>query len=280
MAHKYPAQLEALIKSLQHADFDFYIHVDGKVKTTPFKYLSQLKQVYFIKDRVVCNWGGYSLVKSMITSIDQILDSEIKYDFINLLSAQDFPIKSVNYIHDFFSKKIGYSFISFDKSNDTLWWKEAENRYKKYHLSDVNFKGKFALQKTLNFIAPDRVFLNSFNKLYGGNRSTWWTIDFDCAAYLSYYFKANPELERNLKYTWGSDEIIIVTILMQSPYKNKIINENYRYIVFSDNEAHPDCLTMKDYEKLINSNMLFARKFDTNIDENILNNLKDYISVG
>jgi hypothetical protein len=278
MVHKSPAQLERVLNVLAHKDFDFYIHLDKKVDIQPFEYLSKINQVYFIVNRTVCNWGGFSLVKAIMKCIDQIEASGVKYDFVNLLSAQDFPLKPITYIHDFLSKNIGYSFLSFDTTTDTPWWKKAVTRYSEYHFTDNKFRGVYLFQKLLNYIMPKRKILSVFPQIYGGSKSTWWTISYDAAIYLSTYFKLNPKLAKSLQYTWGCDEIIIATILMNSPYRNKVINENYRYVVFSGDDGHPDFLTMNDYDKLTNSKMLFARKFDPAVDAEVLNKLQSNIS--
>ncbi len=277
MVHKSPAQLERLLTVMAHPDFDFYVHVDKKADIQLFEYLAEISQVYFISDRTICNWGGFSLVKAIIKSIDQIQASGIKYDFVNLLSAQDFPIKPIAAIHDFFNKNIGYSYLSFDNTTDTAWWKKAVKRYSEYHFTDHKFKGAFLFQRFLNYVLPKRKILNEFPQLYGGSKSTWWTISNDAAIYLSTYFKQNPKLEKSLQYTWGCDEIIIATILMNSPYRDKVINENYRYVIFSGDDGHPDFLTMDDYDKITSSEMFFARKFDPVVDVEVLNKLQSKI---
>lgn len=276
MVHRSPAQLERLLTVMAHKDFDFYIHVDKKVDIQPFEYLSKIKQVYFISNRTVCNWGGFSLVNAIMKSIDQVQASEVKYDFVNLLSAHDFPIKPVSFIHGLFSKNIGSCFLSVDDA-DSDWCKEAESRYSQYHFPDNKFKGVFLLERILNFITPKRNFLSSFPKIYGGSKSTWWTISYEAAIYLSNYFKQHPKLTRSLKYTWGCDEIIIATILMNSPFREKVVNENYRYIIFSGNDGHPDVLTINDYDNMTNSNMLFARKFDVAVDSKVLDKIQSDI---
>lgn len=273
IAHKNPVQLERLLKAMYHSDFDFYIHLDKKFSIEPFDYLSELPQVNFIKERMVCNWGGFSLVETAIRSIDEILQTGIKYDFINLLSAQDYPLKSTHEIYDFFSRRLGQSFISFDSSNDTVWWREAEQRYTKYHLTDINFKGKYFIEKMINKVLPERKLPLSIGRLYGGNRSCWWTLSLECALYILNYFKTHPKLVRFLKFTWAADEFIIPTLLMNSPLKDKIIAENYRYMNWTYGQPHPKILTLTDYQDLSASTMLFARKFDDSVDKHILDKL-------
>jgi len=69
------------------------------------------------------------------------------------------------------------------------------------------------------------------------------------------------------------DEFFFQTLVMNSEYSDTIINDNLRYIDFSDRKAHPGLLTTRDLNKLLTTEKLFARKFDTDIDSGVL----DYI---
>lgn len=280
-AHKNPLQLERLIKAMYHPNFDFYIHLDKKVDITSFQYLEKHEHVFLIKDRTLCNWGGFSFVEAQLRSIDEIQKTGIDYDFINLISAQDYPIVSANKLYNFFVENKGTSFISYEQSRNSDWWKEAENRYKSFHFTDMNFKLKYIIQKIANKLINERKFPLPI-KLYGGNKSCWWTITSEAAAYLSAFFKENPKVMRFLRLTWGADEFIVASILMDSPYKDTLVNENYRYIDWSNGKAHPRVLLAGDCETIIQSGMLFARKFDVETDADILrlldqNILQDHI---
>ncbi|MGY0037937.1 hypothetical protein [Pedobacter sp. NJ-S-72] len=78
--------------------------------------------------------------------------------------------------------------------------------------------------------------------------------------------------------TWGCDEFVVASILMNSPYQDKVINENHRYINWSENEAHPKILTINDYQEIIGSGMLFARKFDLDVDLSVLDVLDLHVA--
>ncbi|MFC3559911.1 beta-1,6-N-acetylglucosaminyltransferase [Pedobacter jamesrossensis] len=66
---------------------------------------------------------------------------------------------------------------------------------------------------------------------------------------------------------------------MNSDFKNKTNNNNLRYIDWSEGNAHPKMLKIEDYSNLKSSTMHFARKFDTEIDEVILDKIdKELIS--
>lgn len=209
-------------------------------------------------------------------SVDEIHATGIAYDYINLISAQDYPIVSAEKLNNFFIAKKGFSFVSFDESRNSEWWQAAENRYKSFHFTDMNFKWKYLIQKIANKLISERKFPIPIN-LYGGNKSCWWTITNESAIYLSAYFKANPKVMRFLRLTWGADEFIVASILMNSPYKDKLINENYRYIDWSSGKAHPRLLTVDDFKAITQSGMLFARKFDLENDAEIFQLLDKYI---
>lgn len=269
MAHKNPKQLQRLISKLEHPNFDIYIHIDKKVTIDEFSLIKETKTVKFIKNRVSCNWGGFSFLTAIFGAINEIIDSGIHYDFINLLSAQDYPLASAANVFEFFLANKGTNFISFEPSKNTEWWLEAAARYEKYHFTDINFKGKYLMQGVLNKIAPARKFPLDL-ELYGSSKSSWWTITGECAAHIDGEFQKNKKLRSFLKYSWGTDEFALATLVMNSPFKNQTVNNNLRYIDFSEGHAHPKTLTVEDFEAVKNSEMLYARKFDETLDEKIL----------
>ncbi len=273
MAHKNPSQLLRLIKKLEHPEADFFIHIDKKVDITYFHELSDLPQVNFIKNRTLVNWGGYSTTNAILTSVKEVLDLDENYDFINLLSGQDYPLRNTQIIHDHLAKNTGKNFISYDE--ESIWLLEAKERYKKYHFTDFNFKGKHFIEKIVNWITPNRTFPLKM-KIYGGAKGTWWTITPECASYVCQSVNSSKKLHAFLKFCWGSDEFLISTLIMNSPFKNSTINDNFRYIFFPPKSARPKNLLIGDFEQLISSEMLFARKFETDVDIKILAEIDRY----
>jgi hypothetical protein len=49
---------------------------------------------------------------------------------------------------------------------------------------------------------------------------------------------------------------------MNSPLKDRIVNDNYRYIDWSAGGPNPKVLDEHDFEPIEKSRMLFARKFE------------------
>ena len=75
----------------------------------------------------------------------------------------------------------------------------------------------------------------------------------------------------------GCDEFVFQTILMNSHFKNNVVSNHYRYIDWSAGGPHPKLLDANDFEKMVNSDNLFARKFKTSHDSKILDLLDGYI---
>ncbi len=272
LAHKNPAQLYRLIAALDHPAFDFYIHIDKKKDATPFKALLQQQNVFFINERTKIYWGDWGTIQATLNGFDIIIPKG--YDYINVISAQDFPIKSPDYIYKYFYDKRGTEYITCDSIEGN--WADAASRITDYHLINWRIPGKHRLEKILTKILPSRVFPLKY-KIVG--RANWFSLTTEAAVYAVNFLKANPKVVRYFKYCWGADEFIFSTVLYNSHFKEKI-SENLVYVDWSNNEiGHPKLLVEDDFNKLKSSDKLFARKFDINVDDSIVKKLEKLIAL-
>lgn len=252
-----PQQTERMIMNLYHRDFDFYIHVDKKFNIKTHLFLESLPNVYFINNRVDVKWAGFSTVTAIFECIKEIVATGIQYDFINFLSGQDYPIKPVAYIHKFFKDNIGKEFLSYrDIKND---WKEGLIRMEKYFLSGYNFPGKHRLEKLINKVMPKRTLPYNLHP-YG--KSMFSMLSPEVAMYVVKKVEQDKKLKQFFTFCWASDEFVFQTMILNSKYKDKVVNNNYRYIDWSAGGANPKVLDETDFEHLKSTEMLFARKFD------------------
>lgn len=252
-----PRQTERMIKNMAHPDADFYIHVDQKFDINPHLFLQNLPNVYFIKNRTDVKWSGFETVKATFTCIKEIVATEINYTYINLLSGQDYPLKPADEFFEVLKLNPGKEFLSYrDIKNE---WTEGLIRMKRYFLANYNFKGKYWIERTLNFILPKRKLPYGLHP-YG--KSMFWILSPEAAMYVVDRVENDKKLLRFFSLCWGSDEFVFQTILMNSPYREKIINENYRYIDWSQGGANPKLLSESDFETIARSGKFFARKFD------------------
>jgi hypothetical protein len=105
-------------------------------------------------------------------------------------------------------------------------------------------------------------------------------MDASCALYVATFIKNNKQLKRYMKFTWGADEFLIPSIVMNSPFSDKTVNNNLRYIDWSEGGANPKILQIKDLLSLKSSKTFFARKFDILIDKDVLSVIdKDVLGI-
>ena len=104
------------------------------------------------------------------------------------------------------------------------------------------------------------------------SRTIWWMelvylAKAICELYSSICGK-EPNVTKFYKHAFAPGEMFFQTILMNSQFKNRIVNDNKRYVEFID--SHPRVLTIRDYDTLKQGGYFFARKFDPKIDSQIL----------
>jgi len=278
MTHKEPVQLERLLNRLSYPKFDLYVHLDKKINIRDFEYLENLPNVFFIKNRVRCNWGGFSFVRAITESVREILSKETKYRYVNLLSAQDYPLKNNDYIYTFLKANHGKNFISFDECSESEWWQQAKNRYEKYHFTDIKVRGRYQIQRVVNCFLPKRNFpLHA--KMYGSSNASWWMLTTECLNYILNLVDKNKKITTFMRLTWGADEFFYPTLIMNSEIQSSTINNNYRYIRWTSGSANPDILTINDLGMISKTCCLFARKFDYGVDVAILDAIDDILNV-
>jgi hypothetical protein len=268
LAHNNPLQLERLVKRLMYKNTDVYIHLDKKSNLADFKHLATLENVFFIVSRTAVVWANYSMVTATVNSFEEILSSGTEYTHVNLLSGMDYPLKSAAAIQEFLFEHADKTFMKF--RHIFKEWEASRSRFTMYSFGDYNFPFKFTIQAVLNKLMPAR-------KLPGGlepyGRSQWFTMTPVCIRYVLDYLKGHPEAKRFFRMTWGVDELIFQTILLNSNLKDSIVNDHLRYIRFDKGGSRPHTLTMADKQVLLDSDKFYARKFDPETDTEILDYL-------
>lgn len=279
MAHNNFHVLEKLISLLDDPRNDIYVHFDKKAKNVHEKeFKTKNSGLYFIK-RINVYWGGFSQIKCELLLLKAAYKKN--YDYYHLISGVDLPLKTKDYIHEFFNKNKGKEFIHFDQYQyDTT----NNEKIMFYHfIQDTpNIKIK-------NYI---RIKLLVIQKLIGINRiksvntefqkgANWFSITDNFAGYI---LSKEKWIKKVFKLTRCADEIFVQTLAWNSIFRenlyNKDFNNNYlscmRYIDW--NRGNPYIWRNKDYDELINSEYLFARKFDYNKDKEIINRIYDFLT--
>lgn len=292
LAHKNPEQLMRLISRLQSDSVDFFIHVDKKSDFSNFKCLflnDSHSNIYFTK-REKCSWGRIGIVKGTLHALKTIVNTGKNHDYIILLTGQDYPVKTNEFIKDYLRKNYGKIFMRIFELPNTEWDDEYNptegglNRIKQYHFVfmgkpyvypryEQNQKIKDKLLNVLfglRFHFP-RKFPDNL-KPFGG--FAWWGIPKNAADYILSFTKSHPEYLRYYEHTLIPSEMFFQTILANSKNKEIVDNLTCQDIHYMDwkykkNPDNPKTLQEEDINSLIGTDKLFARKFDVNIDRKI-----------
>ncbi|MBY0481329.1 MAG: beta-1,6-N-acetylglucosaminyltransferase [Chitinophagaceae bacterium] len=265
LTHANPNQLKRLIEKLVYPETDFFVHLDLKSDISAFAGIAKMPNVYFVKNRVRVIWGAYSMIEATVKGFEEIITSSDAYDYVHLISGQDYPIAGNKKMHEFFEANPGKIFMhTLDIYTE---WQEAIPRLEYYHFTAYDFPAKHYLESLLRVVLPKR---KMPLKLKPVGRSQWFSMGIQHIKYIVAFLKKNPEVARFFNFTWAPDEIVFQTILFASPFKKDMVNNNLRYIDWSEGAASPKTFTMEDKEALAASGKFFARKFNPEKDSKIL----------
>lgn len=263
-------------------NFEFYIHIDKKsrLSNNDFKKIKNSKKVKLLVQKYKVNWGSFNHLKSILYLAEKALENSNNYYF-HLISGHDYPIKSVNEFNEYFYKKRDKNFLDYFDVPKNGWANNGGlDRLEYFNFFDLlNFKipkQKRIIKKIVDIqkrVSFKRKFPDDFPKLYGG--STWWSLNKNTLKYVIDYTKKKKHILNRFKYSLCSEEFYFQTIILNSEYKNNVINDDMRYIDWvAKNGNNPAILDISDYSKIKASNSFFARKFEFPQSSNLLLKLK------
>ncbi|WP_138502782.1 beta-1,6-N-acetylglucosaminyltransferase [Nostoc sp. PA-18-2419] len=291
LAHNSPEQLARLIYKLNTDYVSFFIHIDKKTDSQIYSQIyskfNKFANVFFVK-RYNSEWGSFNAVRASLEGIKSIVETGTYFDYVIHLSGQDYLIKSTSEICKFLQENKGKEFIEYFPLPYSKWKKGGFRRIEYWHIrwkdeyfcipEEREFKSPISslLYSLLILILPKRKLPEGFT-FYGG--SAFWCLTGECVKYINDFVKQNPKFVNRFNYTSLADELFYQIVILNSPFKDKVVNDNMRYIDWGDEvEAyHPKVLDKNDFEKISESEKLFARKFDQNKDSDILNMIDEMI---
>lgn len=269
MAHNNIEQLIKLVKSLEDERNDIYIHLDSNIRDRNLlkqELKSSCSEIEFI-ERLNVNWGGYSLVRCELNLLRAAVMSNIGYSRYHLISGADLPIKNQDYIHTFFKNNCG-EYIRFDPKPITLYEDRVKYFYPFQDIIGRNHGKRIAFLELLQngLLKIQRLLkLNRCKKISLFKGVQWFSITDNLARYV---LTQEDFIQKNFKYSLCADELFLQTVVMKSPYKNNLINCSLRHIDWE--RGTPYTFRAEDYEELMNTEDLFARKFDMQVDVKII----------
>ena len=294
LAHTDPYCLRTLLRLIDHPDNHIFIHIDRKANRILFSSLKTRFSPMTVlpeNESVKVSWGGLSGVEAELIVFERALASGIRFSYMHLLSGQDLPLKNPEDMHRFFdAAPQGTNFIDFSADEENLRNLRSKTiRYVPFtnHLRPASPAARilYGCLRHGGLLAQKALGIHrNWNgiKLYKG--ANWVSVTPDFARYL---VEHKGLILRKFKGVSCADEIYKQTLFMASPYKDTLhlptdndLTAGTRLIDWehSDIPGSPHIWRKRDFETLTESGAIFARKFSSDTDREIIDRISAWIT--
>lgn len=296
IAHSNYNQLYKLLRQLDYIGNDFFIHINRDVVLPSFDEpdVKLLNSKIYIVNRNKMMWGGIGLIKAMLDGL-KCAKSVGTYDYYHVLSGVDIPLKTNSYINDFLETnkynnnsngkfKTNYVYIDrVSNARDIAYGIHYNLFVSLWRNNNFFVRGISRRIDNIGYYIQNMFHVNRLKDFYSieqiAKGSSWWSITDELAKYI---LEHEQWIADNFsKYTFAADEIAIQTLVKNSCFFSSLYNcsncenQNMRFIDWK--RGRPYVFRSDDFDELIQSKFLFARKVDEKIDEVIIDKLYAYL---
>lgn len=177
--------------------------------------------------------------------------------YFHIISGQDWPVIPVEDIYKFYESTDSI-YMTCSKSEGVVKSNEPIILWQKYyfdydHMNRKSLWGKLYHRWTMLFQTLCKV--DKFKDLgidydiYQG--ANWCDLPRYAVEYLLNYIDDHPNYLKMLQTGFCSDEVLCQTALCNSPYRDKIVTNNHRFILWKkQHENYPAILDERAYEEI------------------------------
>ncbi len=257
--HEKAYQFGWLFDAIYNSHDLFAVHVDTKARAETkdklWKIVGTRPNVSITSSHSVI-YSEWALCQIELEAIQHFVDYGNGWDFLINLSAQDYPLKNRDLIEDDLSKYVGRNFINIKELNQCPAYFRRRLRWLSFRVGDWQIRTPLPRRLPRNF---DINWHGSMWHILSREFCEWVTRD-----------EMTETISKFLKNAKMPNEFLMQMLIMNSPFKETLVPDYRRKIIWRHRHPHPEVLTMRDFEKVISSDALFARKFDAKVDEAIL----------
>ena len=272
LAHNCPNHFARLKDALlEQRGAQLFIHIDGKSDIGPFREAAPEARASFIDDRFVVAWGDFSVVQATLALMSAAHHSQRDFSHFCLLSGTDYPIRSPDYISEFFHLNRDVEFMN-------LVGMPAEHLNKP--LSRLTrFRLPAAVPRPLRKPAQrllDRVVKRDYQRHMPGMKpfagSQWWALTAEACDYALAFASNHPSYVSFFRHVIVPDESFFQTIIGNSPFASRV-RKNLTQTWWTSGASSPSVLdrehvlSLRGTEPVIvggpygSGEAIFARKF-------------------
>lgn len=270
LVHRFPDQFERLFRAIHHSDHHYVVHVDANADPSVGRQIAAFLAAYpnaAILESRPALWGGYSLVDAELRGMAKLLEMDAHWEFFINLSGQDFPLKSQDAIRAFLARNRGKEFIR--AVNQAAVRSDTMGRVQNYVI-----ERRHRIIRTI----LRRPFLRGVTP-YIGNQ--WKIVSRRFCEFVCH----DPDADRFKRFyrnTFIADEGFFQTVMMNTAAHDEVTGDDLRAIDWVPDgpiKLRPRTFTLVDAARLTTGADLFARKFDAEVDDEILKLLERHIGI-
>lgn len=269
IAHNELRILNILLTMLDDSRNDIFLHLDKKWRLNIQQdlYHPQKANLFFFKKRMDIRWGDISSIKLEFRLFRMAYENG-PYLYYHLLSGTDLPIKSQDYIHEFFQKNYGKEFVGFAQGKDNRI--DCYNKVMKFHLFSRHFHSSSKLLVNIRTRLENILnkYLTRSSSISFKKGTNWVSITNECCQYI---LSKEKSILRRFRFTQCGDEIFLQTLIYNSTFYENCYNLSDEYVSnqreINWKRGNPYDWTIEDKDLLLHSDKIFARKItEKNID--------------
>lgn len=310
LSHREPSQLFRLLKALrlQLPDAPIVVHHDKFREPLSESDLKPFEDVHLILPDQLTAWGEFSVFAATWRSMTWLTEN-FEFDWLVLLSAQDYPIKPLAGFGDYLKGSGADAFIRAAPitAGDAARRRDMRRRYLyQYEPATPNLEKekllghlRYIIRRSSGRCIDIINILQPYFKLYRlpdpmpyrfgwrasstpfsehmpcWHGSPWFSISRRVADFAVSYLNTYPNYAEYYRRTIMPDESAMATLVCNNQ-ELLVDHREFHYIRWSNaNSGHPDIFTAKDLPELMEVPQYFARKFDISIDSLILDRLDE-----
>lgn len=311
LVHKSPEQFAHLLRRLDDGRFDFYIHVDAKSDINqflPVEHHIKKSHVHWIFNRVKTYFNDFSLVEATYNVMKAAYRGD--YLYYVLLTGQDYPIKSNDYIYKKLYASYPTAYIDMYGVNDAFLSgvKWVENIGYSYFSQSLRKKLQCTLGNKFYYSSYGRI-VKILPRIYDilmthfsysprkriketvytySAGSHFWILPDVAVRHIINVFEHDTNINDIFRHIAAPEESYFQTVLssmdnlelpdnMLAQFENvnkEMDNPALRLIKWYENgkhtNGHPAIWNMNDIPIIGKAEALYARKLDISIDSRII----------
>jgi hypothetical protein len=242
-------------------DFEMFIHIDKRCREK-LAALEGKEHLHLFRAYAV-EWGDYKHLLAIVMLMKEAY-RHTDLEYFHLITGSDYPCLSIdsfkascnehgndNYLEHFPLPHVDWGSEGGLNRIQYWWWRPNSTRTNGAWVTRklVNLQRRLGIKRDFKFFG---------SKLYGGG--TYWSLSREAVGVAVDYLTQHPDYLRRFCHTSIAEEICLPTLLINSNLP--IINDYKRYIDWGPDGANPQVLNEKDYDKIVDSGALFARKME------------------